>query len=170
MLRASLYDPKLSFNQYAEYSAAYYHPEGPSNLISSAPITLTDSTDVQLTVQGARVFDKAEVLPGRTALVAQYQHGQPATDIWDYTYYDTQINNDNSGMKLNENSFCNVASPGFAGYHNPCWLEMTVRMRSPLFSTQTSSHGTTPLKILIDEGSILGAIFFFTWFASIFVV
>jgi len=168
-LRISLYDPELFFRDYREFSE-YSLPEGPSNLISSTPITLADKSLVQLTAQGSRIFDRAQVLPGRATLVPRNQSGSSPIDVWDYTYYDTQTNNDNNGMRLTEASYCNVAGPNFAGYHTPCWLLMTVRMRSPLFTTQTSSHGTTALKILIDEGGILGAIFFFTWFAGIYVI
>ena len=83
-----------------------------------------------------------------------------------YTYYDART--PSAGIKQQlQNSTCDVASPN---YFTPCQFQLKVVMNSMLVTKQTSEHGTNTLRILIDEGSILGAVMFFTWFLSIFVI
>jgi hypothetical protein len=86
-----------------------------------------------------------------------------------YIYYNAEPNIFTLGPSSLANSSCDKAG---ANYNNdtPCSLVLSVQIRSEILTTQTSSHGTTALDILIDEGGILGGILFFTWFFGIFVV
>jgi hypothetical protein len=49
-----------------------------------------------------------------------------------------------------------------------CTFALHAYMISPMMTMHTSSHGITTLQILLDEGGILGAILFVTWFFGIF--
>ena len=59
---------------------------------------------------------------------------------------------------------------GEQSLYGGCNSALRVSMASSLVTTQKSHHGTTTLEILIDEGSILGAVLFVTWFFGIFVI
>ncbi|KAI1764876.1 hypothetical protein GGR53DRAFT_465976 [Hypoxylon sp. FL1150] len=69
-----------------------------------------------------------------------------------------------------DTSMGNECDVGRNASATPCPLILSFQLSSPLVSVQTSRRGSHTLKILIDEGSILGAILFITWFFGIFVI
>lgn len=62
-------------------------------------------------------------------------------------------------------SRCDVGGDDYQG--NNCTFTLYT-VQSPVVTTQKSAHGTDALKILTDEGGILGGILFVTWFFGIF--
>ncbi|KAK4560544.1 hypothetical protein LTR86_005741 [Recurvomyces mirabilis] len=83
-----------------------------------------------------------------------------ALALRDYTYY---------GGRFDPLPLPAGCSP-VIGSTTTCGWFLSVHLQSSLATTQKSSRGTNTLQILIDEGSILGGILFFTWFFGIFVV
>lgn len=51
-----------------------------------------------------------------------------------------------------------------------CRFSMTLYLASSLVTTQKSARGIDTLRILTDEGSIIGGVLFLTWFLGIFVL
>ncbi|TKA73946.1 hypothetical protein B0A55_05646 [Friedmanniomyces simplex] len=81
-----------------------------------------------------------------------------------YTYFDGTYDTLSMGEGI-MNGTCDVAY-GNADVKD-CTVTVQLAMASSLVTTQTSRRGTDALKILIDEGSKLGGITFFTWFFSV---
>lgn len=87
-----------------------------------------------------------------------------ASKIERYFYYPSTAQLGQSST----NQSCNIGNT--ESYTGPCSVTFSVGLTSTLVTKLKSSRGTTTLQIFLDEGSIIGAIFFFTWFFSIFVI
>lgn len=87
--------------------------------------------------------------------------GYPSLSYWTAevttAYTETDISNCNSTTAYPVETF-------------NCSATVVFEFLSPLTTTQTSSQGTTWKQMLLDEGSIVGGIQFFTWFLSIYVI
>nr|OQO22447.1 hypothetical protein B0A51_06245 [Rachicladosporium sp. CCFEE 5018] len=83
-----------------------------------------------------------------------------------YSYYTGTADSAYLGVPL-ENSHCDVGGNNYTGAN--CSFSMFIS-QSNVITTQKSSHGTNALKILTDEGGILGGILFVTWFFGIFEI
>lgn len=75
-----------------------------------------------------------------------------------YTYYDSDV------MSIGTESPEDCSDPLVCGF------ALSLSFSSSLVTTQKSSRGTNALKILTDEGSLVGGILFLTWFLGIFVL
>lgn len=125
---------------------------------------LTTYTELDLIVQRTAIDDSAGVLSDQRS--APDDLGLCSAKRDHYTYYSAQPNIRVLGNSSPAN--CDIYSVNYK--NETCGFQLYVQVRSELLTTQKSSHGTTNLKILIDEGGILGGILFFTWFFGIFVV
>jgi hypothetical protein len=164
-LQVGLYDPEIPFSldEFAWNcgSPPFYY---------TVNTEITTTTQVELAVQRTLFFDSAKVLPDHISDPGELRIcSNKDLNRRKYIYYNAQPNMFTLGPSSLANSSCDRAG---ANYNNdtPCSLVLSVQIRSEILTTQTSSHGTTALHILIDEGGILGGILFFTWFFGIFVV
>lgn len=166
----SIYDPGIPTREWQWIPRSEYSSDPVDDFVYTTEFDLASNTRVLLEVQRSEISDTAGVLPMPRAAMEQNSGDLTDFALRRYIYFDAQTNVANDGPPLTQDKVCNDTGIWGTAHGNDCVLGVTVQMRSPLFTTQTSSHGTTALKILIDEGSILGAIFFLTWFAGIFVV
>ncbi len=91
--------------------------------------------------------------------------GDCSADIYThYNQYETSVQT--LPMITGQDSQCDLGLPNYAG---PCPAVLTMSYSSLLVTTLRSSHGTDWLKMLLEEGSIVGGIMFVTWFFNIFV-
>ncbi|XXG97836.1 structural constituent of ribosome [Hypoxylon texense] len=173
------------------------HPLGPEydnnpeNCVPSIKVILYDST---VPLDYPEIFTTCGVPPGRPLGHAITLPAVTASSEWP-TYVDTFRINDAVG-ELKSNAVdgifgsmyvrdfkyyngeppritwdrqqgieCDVGKNGTA----PCQFSLPFTFSSPLVTVETSKRGTDALKIFTDEGSILGAILFITWFLGIFI-
>ena len=54
--------------------------------------------------------------------------------------------------------------------NGPCIFNTVLYISSMLVTTQTSARGTSWIKMILDEGSIVGGITFVTWFLGIYII
>ncbi|KAK0275426.1 hypothetical protein LTR35_011128 [Friedmanniomyces endolithicus] len=81
-----------------------------------------------------------------------------------YNQYETSVQT--LPMITGQEDQCDLGLPNYTG---PCPAVLTMSYSSLLVTTLRSSHGTDWLKMLLEEGSIVGGIMFVTWFFNIFV-
>jgi hypothetical protein len=90
-----------------------------------------------------------------------------------YTYYDATGLADNTYQGNILGGTCDAAnSTGAYGQNgtSSCFFKLRVYMTSSMITTFTSSPGINTLQIFLDEGGILGAILFVTWFFGIYLI
>jgi hypothetical protein len=114
-----------------------------------------------------RINDQVGVLNQRTSKTQNDLCSEGLINSHRYTYYTARYDEISSTGTLAESS-CDVANA--TTYTGPCVIALQLYLSTVLVQTQTSAHGIDTLQILIDEGSIVGGVLFFTWFFSIFVV
>ncbi|KAI4862465.1 hypothetical protein F4820DRAFT_450946 [Hypoxylon rubiginosum] len=147
-IKAILYDSALPVN----YSDMFNTQGSPLGRLLRHAITIpavTATPKWPAYVDTFRTIDGAGDLKLKYAQNYKFYHGQRPWLTWD-----NQL-----GTK------CDVGRNGTA----PCQLSLPFTFSSPMVTVERSSRGTDTLTILIDEGSILGAILFFTWFFGIFI-
>ncbi|KAK0321871.1 hypothetical protein LTR57_019171 [Friedmanniomyces endolithicus] len=92
-------------------------------------------------------------------------NGNCSADIYThYNQYDVSV--ETLPMVTGGGPQCDLGLPGYTG---PCPASLMVSYSSLLVTTLRSNHGTDWLKMLLEEGSIVGGIMFVTWFFNIFV-
>jgi hypothetical protein len=116
---------------------------------------------VQFYAETFQIDDKIGALEGSTK--GDNSSNSEDGHLQQYTYY--------TGREINWPGYALTCDTSYEeNYQGPCFFALVLALQSSLVTTQTSSRGTDTLQILIDEGSILGGVLFFTWFFSIFVV
>ncbi|OQN97496.1 hypothetical protein B0A48_16649 [Cryoendolithus antarcticus] len=147
-----LYDAGYSFND----PRAPLHCGSPAyQYLISPPVTTRSIINLQTT---AYQWDDVRALGFR-----DYNDSCPP-QLRSYSYYTGTADSAYLGVPL-ENSHCDVGGNNYTGAN--CSFSMFIS-QSNVITTQKSSHGTNALKILTDEGGILGGILFVTWFFGIF--
>ncbi|KAK6422934.1 hypothetical protein LTR95_016614 [Oleoguttula sp. CCFEE 5521] len=147
-----LYDAGYSFND----PRAPLHCGSPAyQYLISPPVTTRSIINLQTT---AYQWDDVRALGFR-----DYNDSCPP-QLSSYSYYTGTADSAYLGVPL-ENSHCDVGGNNYTGAN--CSFSMFIS-QSNVITTQKSSHGTNALKILTDEGGILGGILFVTWFFGIF--
>ncbi|KAK1810277.1 hypothetical protein LTR12_015341 [Friedmanniomyces endolithicus] len=92
-------------------------------------------------------------------------NGNCSADIYThYNQYDVSVQT--LPMVTGGGPQCDLGLPNYTG---PCPAMLMMSYSSLLVTTLRSSHGTDWLKMLLEEGSIVGGIMFVTWFFNIFV-
>ena len=164
-IQIGFYDPTIPFNLNDFLlncgRPPFYYTVGPQ---------VTTETELQLVVQGTRFSDDANVFSDSLLDPSgSWQCSSKSRSLRKYTYYNAQTQLLFRETQSLRNSHCDKNSTNY-NESSVCQFILAVQFGSELLSSQTSSHGTTALQILIDEGGILGGIVFLTWFFSIFVV
>jgi len=128
------------------------------------PTTLNVNGSVSFDVQAFEMDDAAGTLFGPRRIYSSLTSCFSSR----YIYYTTQPTTGESGLGQAQTNYsvCTPHGPD----HQPCLFTVSLSMASSLVTKQRSSHGTDMGQIILDEGSILGGVLFFTWFFGIFVI
>lgn len=86
-----------------------------------------------------------------------------------YFYYDVSVADVGRSIQRPEIEPCPDSNNTGTGAIN-CTFLMQIKFASSLVTTQKSERATNTLRILTDEGSIVGGVLFLTWFLGIFVL
>ncbi|OQO03304.1 hypothetical protein B0A48_11560 [Cryoendolithus antarcticus] len=149
-----LYDAEYGFND----PRAPLHCGSPAyQCLISPPVTTRSIINLQTT---AYQWDDVRSLGFR-----DYNDSCPP-QLNRYSYYTGTADSAYLGVPL-ENSHCDVSGNKHTGAN--CSFSMSIS-QSDVITTQKSSHGTNPFKILTDEGGILGGILFVTCFFGVFQI
>nr|OQO16140.1 hypothetical protein B0A51_14050 [Rachicladosporium sp. CCFEE 5018] len=149
-----LYDAEYGFND----PRAPLHCGSPAyQCLISPPVTTRSIINLQTT---AYQWDDVRSLGFR-----DYNDSCPP-QLNRYSYYTGTADSAYLGVPL-ENSHCDVGGNNYTGAN--CSFSMFIS-QSNVITTQKSSHGTNPFKILTDEGGILGGILFVTCFFGVFEI
>ncbi|KAK4574242.1 hypothetical protein LTR86_002003 [Recurvomyces mirabilis] len=128
--------------------------------------TISTKTRIFLSAGITAMDNKVDMVPKQDNLPSSEACSAGLAAKSSYDYFTPVLQTFDSGQQCDSSA----ATKDDRGYLVlTCWLNLYVSLQSTLATTQSSSRGTSTLKILIDEGSIVGGIMFFTWFLTIFL-
>jgi hypothetical protein len=169
-IQVALYDPYLASLNVQDF---YLSCGNPPLYYYEAPPVLTVAAEYAVWVNQYSIKDPVGAMLNTSGNNSRCS--PQAQSMVDYLYYDSAFQSALPGDSINTtNSLCDVANATgqYLDYEDGgiCTFSLHVHMVSSMITTFTSSHGINTLQILLDEGGILAAILFVTWFFGIFVI
>lgn len=114
-------------------------------------------------VEQTEINDAVDALEKNTSACSV--SNRPYSDYRRHASYRVTVNH----LRLIDQKVCDVGSKGYEKA-SVCPSVNYIHFSTNMVTRQTSSHGTDWKKIIVDEGSIVGGVMFFTWFLGLYVL